>query len=184
MTMLTVPKDESAMSDPVLSETAELKAWTVPVSAGDAPSFMERVLRQAAEAGTQVMVARADMVFGKDHLRSALYHAKRALREGSNASDSLAMETLLYASGERQLSSAIKKMSVDGGTLEVVVAAVSDGRFVPGPSWRALDDSPGEAVRERLSRFGIGAGELETVAQDKALELVLEKVASVDILKK
>jgi KEOPS complex subunit Cgi121 len=171
------------MSDPVLAETAGLRAWRVTVQRGTAPSFMETVLGPAGEAGIDVMVARGDMIFGVDHVRSALYHAKRAFEHGTNASDSIAMETLLYASGERQLSSAIKKMAVDGTTVEVVVAQLSEGSLETG-GWRELEESLGPEQTDRLKRFGISKPELDSVSAERAVDLVLEKVASVDVTKK
>ena len=172
------------MSDPINDETTELRAWKASVEEGRAPAFMDSVLKPAAASGVQVMVARADMIFGKDHVRSALYHAKRAIREGSNSSDSLAMEVLLYTSGERQLSSAIKKMSVDGRTKEVVIAQLSAGTLARDRSWRELGDLPDDVTPERLIEFGVSRQELETLVPERAVELILEKVASVDILKK
>ena len=184
MMAYTSARDERAMEDPVRADTEDLKAWSVEVAEGEAPAFMEGMLKPAAAAGVEVLVARADMVFGTDHLRSALYHAKRAMRERTNASDSLAMETLLYASGERQLSSAIKKMSVDARTKELVVAQLSGGKLSVGHGWSELKESPGDISRDRLLRFCIGERELETHGHRGGVELVLERVAAVDILKK
>ena len=47
-------------------------------------------------------------VFGRDHLVSALGHARRAIEERRNTTDSIEMEFLLYVSGERQISKAIE----------------------------------------------------------------------------
>src|SRR4030042_4940080 len=98
----------------VEEQTDGLRVWKAPVSRGAAQSVLEGVVSRAAGKGVEVLVMDADLVFGADHVRAALYRARRSMRDGRNASDSLAMETLLYASAERQLSSAIKKMAVDG----------------------------------------------------------------------
>jgi KEOPS complex subunit Cgi121 len=123
------------------------------------------------------------MIFGMDHLRSALYHAERAIEDGTNASDSLAMETLLYASGERQLSTAIKKMSVNDQTEELVVAKLAGGPLELDETWRELDHTA-DLTADRLLRFGVTETELSTIGGRSPLELVLERVAAVDILKK
>lgn len=162
----------------------ELEAWSMPVKAGDGPKLMDAVTAAAAKTGVEVLVLDGAMVFGKDHLRSALYHATRAIEDGSNSSESVLMETLLYASGERQLSAAIKKMSVSEGTSELVVARLTAGDFEPGPGWSPIPDRPPMPDRERLRRFGIGAGELRTIHPEKVSELVLEKIAAVDIMKR
>jgi tRNA threonylcarbamoyladenosine modification (KEOPS) complex Cgi121 subunit len=93
------------------------------------------------------------------------------------------METLLYASGERQLSAAIKKMSVSDQTEELVVAQLSGGPLEPLEAWRELGDTT-DLTADRLLRFGVTKTELSTIGERSPLDLVLEKVAAVDILKK
>lgn len=157
--------------------------WERDVATGEAKAVMDGVLAGTAASGSEALVMDGDMVFGADHVASALHHAAKAIAEGRNASDSLAMETLLYASGERQLSSAIRKMSVGLETTRVVVA-VLEGRFEPGEGWRPLPPSEGPVERTRLERFGLTEREMSTVAQERLSELVLERVAAVDVIKK
>ncbi len=168
----------------VKEATRELMAWVTTVRKEEAPLFLHAQVEPRKERKTQVLVVKADMVFGTDHLRTALYHAKKAMAEGRNASDSLSLETLLYASGERQLSSALKKMTVDDETSEVVIAKLSDGAFKPMESWRPLPDKVEKASQDKLVKFGITENELRTIGDKDPIELVLEKVAAVDILKK
>jgi len=164
--------------------SGELEAWSKAVNVGDGPRSMEEVTAAAAHAGVEVLVLDGAMVFGKDHLRSALYHAMCAIEGGTNSSESILMETLLYASGERQLSAAIKKMSVSETTSELVVARLTTGDFEPGPGWDKVPSGPREFDRERLLRFGIAEEELGTVSPERASDLVLEKVAAVDVVKR
>jgi tRNA threonylcarbamoyladenosine modification (KEOPS) complex Cgi121 subunit len=158
--------------------------WTARVAKGKAPLFLHEQVEPRKERKTQVLVTKAEMIFGVDHLRTALYHAKKAVAEGRNASDSLALETLLYASGERQLSSALKKMTVDDDTEEIVVAKLSEGAFKPHESWQPFPDKIESPSRDRLLRFGLAEKELATLGNRHPIELVMEKVAAVDVLKK
>lgn len=146
--------------------------------------MMDSVLQKAERAGVTVLVLDGDMTFGPDHLASALHHAKKAFDEGRNSSESLAMETLLYASGERQLGSAIKKMSVAGGTTEVVVARLTEVPFEAGDAWAEYVSTEQMLEEERLARFGVSAEELSTVHMSQRLDLVLERVAAVDLIKR
>lgn len=171
------------MEDPVLECTGHLRAWRVRLAEGAAPDFMREILERAQREGAEVLVLDGELVFGIDHLRAALYHARRAMAEGSNSSQSLAMETLLYASGERQLSTAIEKMSVDEGTTEVVVAQLSEQPVRAEDFWMPLLEESGFPV-ERLLRFGLTPVELSTVSGRRPEELVLEKVAAVDVMKR
>lgn len=161
-----------------------LEAWSVRLRKGEAPVLKDAIVARAGSGGSEVLVIDGAMVFGKDHLRSALYHATRAMHEGTNSSQSISMETLLYASGERQLSAAIKKMSVSEDTEELVVARLTKDAFEPEPSWTIMPEMPGEVDIERLKSFGISSEELDTVDRGKAHELVLERVAAVDITKR
>lgn len=172
------------MEDPVIDATRVLEVWSVKTVHGSAEALLESVKTDAAAANVDVLVLRADRIFGADHLKSALYHAIKAIGEKRNASDSLAMETLLYASGERQLSTAIKKMAIDQDTTEVVVAKLTEGEFRPGTSWNTLPATPSVTDKKALVSFGVSDVEMATLNPDKVRDLVLEKVASVDILKK
>ncbi len=161
-----------------------LKAWTVAVPVGTAESFLSEQVAVARERGVDLLVLRDDLVFGSDHLLAGLYHARRALEDGRNSSDSLTMETLLYISGERQLGAAIKKMAVGPATTEVVVTQLSPGDFPAGDGWTQLQSARTLTERRALIRFGITEEELGTLPGDRWMELVLEKVAAVDIIKR
>ena len=172
------------MDDHILEATSELKAWTTRVRPGEAEDFMRNVSKAGRESGSELLVLKGDLVFGSDHMRSAFYHARKAIEEGRNASDSVAMETLLYSSGERQLSTAIKKMSVNEETETVAIISLGVTELEPGHDWRKMPKIPESVDTADLKRFGILDPELETVSRERAVELVLERVASVDVLKK
>lgn len=157
--------------------------WTRTVPKGGAKSVMDGALAQATGSGSEILVMDGQMVFGTAHVRSAVMHAAKATSDGRNSSDSLAMETLLYASGERQLSSAIKKMAV-GPETETVVVAVIRGQFSPGEGWSPLPETGPVVDRRRLARFGVTEKEMSTVSEEQLAELILEKVAAVDLIKR
>ena len=160
------------------------EAWLVEVEPGLAGQLMDSILREDEKGGATMLVLDEEMTFGPDHLASALYHARKAFDEGRNSSESLAMETLLYASGERQLSGAIRKMSVSEETTRGVVVRLTDKEFEAGAGWTHYV-GPGRTLDEdRLVRFGISREELATVREGRRLDLVLERVAAVDLMKK
>ncbi len=131
------------------------------------------------------LIVDAEMVCGKDHLLSAAKHAIRAFERGDNASDSLAMETLLYASGERQISKAMKKMGVKIGSSQAALV------FFDVPSvdealremHLSRDDDVLEASVEKARKFGISQEEIKAVSADMVEDLVLERVAFVGMQK-
>jgi len=172
------------MNDEALDLTRDLKAWRVPVEKGTAEGVADRLVKEARGRALDVLILDAELVFGLDHLRSALYHARKAVSERRNVSDSISMETLLYASGERQLSAAIRKMSPNDDTTELVVAQLGPGEMTPPPEWLELRPMVDRPSAEALARFGISETELQTCARDRIADLVLEKVAAVDVLKR
>lgn len=172
--------------DDAYDSVREMRAWTVKVPRGQAVAFVDNLLKSEPAAKINILAVRADMVFGADHLRTALYHAKRAIAEGRNSANSAPMETLLYASGERQLNSAIDKMSPSEDTEQIVIASLN-GRpigFSDSDNWDELPDTDNDASDSRLVSFGLSAGEIGTLQGRPRVELVMEKVAAVDIIKK
>ena len=170
--------------DPNLPSPSEIRVWHFEVERERAKESMREILDKATATGTDVLVADGDMIFGADHVASAVHHARKAIEEGRNSSDSLTMEALLYASGERQLGRAIGKMSVDDETTRIVVAFLSDGELKAAGSWRPLASVDHCPDIDRCVRFGLTHEELGTVRPEQRIDLVLEKVASVDLLKR
>ncbi|HVO77373.1 MAG TPA: KEOPS complex subunit Cgi121, partial [Methanomassiliicoccales archaeon] len=89
----------------------------VVIGARSDPSGSGRVLEslKGISKGT-VLVLDADLVCGREHLLSAVMHAERSFANASNPCKDIAMETMLFASGERQISKAKDKMSPKDGS--------------------------------------------------------------------
>ena len=158
------------------------------------PAFLSIVQEVAGRHGVMIQVLNADVVYGRLHLESAYEHAVRAFREKTNATNSLGLETLLYASGESQIQKALGKMGVKAGSAVIaVVLAADQGNEGQGENIMAeflseigfvRDDGVLEGDRETLRRFGVSDREVATVAPDRYGDLVLEKVAMVDVFKR
>jgi KEOPS complex subunit Cgi121 len=135
--------------------------------------------------GGEGLALNADMICGRDHLSSAVMHATRAFERGDNVSSSIAGETILYASGERQISKAVKKMGVKIGTerLALVLFGVADPEKVLKTLQFERDEDVLEASVEKAVRFGISPDEIKAVPADKVEDLVLERVAFVGLNK-
>ncbi len=122
-------------------------------------------------------------VVGRDHLVAAHALAKRAFDRGTNATASMEMEFLLYASGERQISRAIEAAGVRKRRPFVLV--VSGG--VPADEvartfgW-TRDDALLRPTASKLRALGFTAKEVEASA-GSAVDLALERTARVDLIK-
>lgn len=145
----------------------------------------DALLRRTSGLGEELVLLDADRVCGVDHLFSAVAHARRAFERGTNSSNTLGMEVILYASGERQISKAKRKMGLHKDTERVALVALE------GDAGKALetlglerDDSVLDCSAEKGRAFGIEDAELRTVGEELLPDLVLEKVAFVEVLKR
>ncbi len=151
----------------------------------DPEESLRRVAAWSTERGVEVLVAEARAVFGRDHLVSAAHHAIRAQAQGSMTSRSLAMETLVYLSGRRQVADAIAVAGIRPGTEAVGIVVFGDtlaSECITAMGWTA-DPRVLEAATKNPSRLGIHAEELATVPSDRRPDLALERVALLDLEK-
>jgi len=154
--------------------------------------FLEKTRIFSEENKIVVQVFDAEVIYGKNHLISALKHAKRAFEEKRNTTNTLEMETLLYASGERQLKLAIPKVGFKKGEANIVALFYVERKKVDLE--RVVekflkvfnlkkDNKVLEGDINTLKKFGITESEIKTVSKDRYGDLILEKVAMVDIIK-
>lgn len=162
----------------------------------DVDGFLRKLLEFATEEQLVIQVLNAEVIYGKEHLLSAAEHALRSFTQGTNATNSLALEILLYAAGERQITKAIKKMGIGAGRQKLAFILLDPTkqrktRKVLDSSFEKLlcmfhltpDDTVLEGTIDTLKRFGITDQERQTVPQDKYGDLILERVAMVDVYK-
>jgi KEOPS complex subunit Cgi121 len=157
--------------------------------------FLQHIGSLARKHSVVIQVFYADMIFGVDHIVSAVNHAVRAFKQRTNVTNSLEMEILLYASGERQIKQAIPKMGVKEGEGNIALLLFHEGKNIEHKVVDSLleeiidsmslarDDRVLEADENMLEKFGIMDVERGTVAKNKYRDLVLERVAMVDVIK-
>ncbi|MDH7593280.1 MAG: KEOPS complex subunit Cgi121 [Methanomicrobiales archaeon] len=155
---------------------------------GDVDAFIRTMRGIAAANGTRIVCLNADMVAGVAHVESAVRHAIRAQESGVMISSALEMEVLLYAAATRQCSVAIE-FGVHSGKNRMYICFIPPSKnaismmnaYVQfNEGWEEMDDEGGE----RLARlFSITPAELEVVGAERFTELVLERVALLDINK-
>lgn len=127
----------------------------------------------------------ADFVLGKEHILSAIEYAHRAFERKDNISSSMAMEILIYAAGEPQINNAIKKIGLKDGCERIAI--IMDEKLDEEAFLSHLNlerDDEVLAFQEfKLMKFGIEERELTTVKKEKLKDLVLERIAMVDVRK-
>ncbi len=160
----------------------------------DVESFLKKLETFSQGKKTVIQVFNADMIYGKQHLLSAAEHALRAFRQKTNTTNSLAKEVLLYAAGERQIQKALKKIGINRTTSRYAFILIDDTikdaarmkdvlKMLFTTFHLTRDDKILEGDYDTLKRFGITDNEIRTVSAEKYGDLILEKVALVDIIK-
>jgi len=125
----------------------------------DVKGFLETV--QRAGKGVCVQFFDARLIAGREHLFFAALNALKAFESGVNASNSLAIEILLFASAERQIKKAVELLGVKP---ETSVAAVL-----------VMAETPREVAEVLKIVSGLVPGERD----DGVLELTNEKTEAI-----
>ncbi len=163
------------------------------VKINDAKVFLETVHRKLPP-DCEIQLFDADLVATWQHLYFAVLNALVAFKTKRNLSNSLAVETVLYASAQRQIAKAISKIGVkpDSANVAVTVLSGNAGLTAVGVETlaRMLGVSPDESVLElskkktkRLRQlFDISGEELELVSGSESVEqglaeAIIERVA-------
>jgi len=153
-------------------------------------SFLKKIKEFSKEKNILIQSFDAELIYDKNHLISAYKHAKRAFENKTNTCNSLEMEILLYASGERQLKIAIPKIGVKKGNTSIVFIMINKEDEIDkivDPFLELFDlkrsDNLLKGNINTLKKLGFKDSEIRTVSKDKYSDLVLEKVAMVDIIK-
>jgi len=160
----------------------------------DNVDFFMNAVHQFAEKNQMIIqLFDAEKIYGKPHLLSAVHHALRSEKEKRMTTNSIDMELLLYASGERQLKLALSKMGIKKGYNDVAVVFILRSDVLVDETGMvqtlfssldiARDDGVLEGDETTLRLFGISDGEKQTVSKQNYGFLILERIALVDITK-
>ena len=149
--------------------------------------YLMKVRQVGNRFGVHIVLFNAEMMAGRSHVCSALWHAFRAFNRGTAISNSPEMEALLYASGSRQCRSGLRfgihagknriYLCVCPGDKTALVELLKDGAIVH-EDWNII--SPEKLVR-LTDLFGITPEELDVSGRDRITDLILERVALLEV---
>ena len=153
--------------------------------------FLEKISDFAKKNNVIIQAFNAELIYGKDHIISSVNHAKRALNQKTNTTNSLEKEILLYASAERQLKLAIPKIGVKKGNTKIAFVFINKKKNISIKKINEFlkiltlyrNDKVLEGEKNTLKKFGIKENEIKTVNKSKYGHLILEKIAMIDIIK-
>ncbi|HEY9207344.1 MAG TPA: KEOPS complex subunit Cgi121 [Candidatus Methanoperedens sp.] len=147
--------------------------------------FLHKLKKMSKEKNLTIQALDADKLAGEEHVRFAVEKAMNSFKSGTNIASDLAKEIMLYAAGTRQISRAMK-LGIHRGENNIVLVAVGEApdlsefiEITPGHVLQ-YDESKKEAMMEV---FNITKEEIAATGEDKIPELVLERVALVDVIK-
>ncbi len=151
--------------------------------------LIHRAQRTGLQTQCTVVILDADRIAGTKHVEAAIQHAIRAFREKSSIADSLEMEILLYAGGTRQTSIG-RDFGIVAETRNLYLCFIppsAEAVKEMGQWVRYVEDYPEEINEEKATRlallFGITREERDAAGEDRIQDLVLERVALLDVYK-
>jgi len=146
----------------------------------DVNAFFNTVKEKTSDAYVQFFDA--TLVAGWEHLYFAALNASNAFKNKLNISNSLAVETLLYASAQRQIKEAVRLLGLKPSGRQIAVLILAESKpkvevaleMVSELISGERDDSVLELTHEKFEGvkklFGITNAELEAKLEKKGLE--------------
>jgi tRNA threonylcarbamoyladenosine modification (KEOPS) complex Cgi121 subunit len=161
----------------------------------DVEAVIAELKRLGEQYGVVIQLFNARLVYGAKHLESSILHAERSFSTNTNLAGDMAVEILLYSSGERQIALAIKKMGIKKDCQEFgMVLCCKPGTGQDTDLGEIRDEVLKELSLERddgvldgsmdvLVRFGIEEDEIGSVPESNRGNIILSRVAMVDVIK-
>jgi len=163
------------------------------VKVKDVKNFFGSLRKEIGDAEIQFFDAK--LIASREHLYFAALNALKAFQNRLNISNSLAVETLLYASAQRQITRAVELLGIKPSSTEVAVLVIAKTEqkakttleIVSKRMQGERDDSVLELSKEKMrgieKLFGISDIELkakltrEGLEKEALIDLVIEHVA-------
>ncbi|MGA2681661.1 MAG: KEOPS complex subunit Cgi121 [Candidatus Bathyarchaeia archaeon] len=159
----------------------------------DAEGFLKES-RKRTRLKVEMQFFDANVIASYRHLYFAVLNALQAFQNKTNLSRSLAVETMLYASAQRQIQKAIQRCGIKPQTANMATTIIGEKpgeiRAMVGEIKACVGAEPDETVLEmtevKLERikvvFQIKAEEIKSVMKDECqtdavVNLVVERVA-------
>ena len=144
--------------------------------------------------GVEIQFFDADLIATQEHLLFAVINSLEAFKNKTNLSKSPAMETMLYASAQRQIQKAIQQCGIKPSTINMAATIIGENptqlKNAVETISEAVDAKPDQSVLEMSTSkndkikkvFKISNEEINTVmksgnSQEALVNLVIERVA-------
>jgi KEOPS complex subunit Cgi121 len=149
--------------------------------------FLRTIQNIGRDYDTHIVCFNADMMAGRVHAEAAVQQAARSFSEGTAISNTFEMEALLYAAGSRQCTIAAS-FGIQPGENHIYVCCFPTRKGL----WTALkpflrfvktgrDPMDARKKARLMVNFDIPAAETGTQDRDRITDLVLERVALLNV---
>jgi KEOPS complex subunit Cgi121 len=152
--------------------------------------FLNQLKKISSEHNATIQAVDADLVAGTEHLLLAVKKAIQSFNKQKNTANNLAMETLLYIAGTRQIEKALQ-FGIKQGHCNIAIITINNNnpekieeelKKLINENPKVADYSPSKKERI-MSAFNITQEEINAVGEDKIPKLVCERVVLTDLTK-
>jgi KEOPS complex subunit Cgi121 len=147
--------------------------------------FIKKAREFICDSDSLLQFIDAEKVLGKEHIQSAIEHAIRAFDRQDNISANLAMEILIYTAGKPQIQTALDEIGIKAGCDKMVI--IADDKIEINGLLDHLnlkrDDDVLIFKESKLREFGVSESEITACDKNRIKDLILERIAMVDVRK-
>jgi len=162
------------------------------ISIPDLPAFLKSLNVFSGEFGVKIQGFDARKIADADHLMFAVHRASQAFAAGTNQAKDIGLESMRFSSGQKQIDKSFSMGLIQGENRGLFVFFGASDEQLKSAQNAFLDvfslkeDVPLSLDEKKpflMKQFGITDEELNVVGADKLKELVMERVALVDIVR-
>jgi KEOPS complex subunit Cgi121 len=163
---------------------------TARCTINDRAAFLRDLRAITTDYETHVICFNADLIAGRVHAAVAVSRAVQAFQEGVAISNTLEMESLLFASGSRQCSIAAdfgihvgeNRLFICCFPVRKPIWAVLESLLqITDENWDAIDPKKRETL---MKTFVISPEEIAAAGgDDRIIDLILERVALLQVIR-
>jgi len=169
-------------------DSIQVELHQVRFHVADNKRFLQALRDLGKENQCTIICFNRNTIVGKRHVEAAIKFAFRSFNSHSPISRSIEVEALLYAAGTRQ-TGLIGSFGIQPGNNECYLCILpSSGRgerilqdimeFVDDEDWEEL---PETKINEIQRLFGVTSAEIQVAGLERISDLVLERVALLNI---
>ena len=157
----------------------------------DVTGFLNQLANLGSKYNITIQALNADLISGSRHLQSAINKALRSFSSLNNAANDPGMGIMIYASGRRQIERALA-LGIKEGKMRIAIVLTGENAVDEAAvKVESLLDTVDPAVIDYsdakkkgiIDFFDITTDEINAVGVEKIPELVLERIALIDVFK-